>query len=321
MNNAIGGFFGLELLGENDLFSSEKGFVGLNSGRNCLEYILKVRNYHFLYLPYFTCEVILEPLKKLEIPFEFYDIDDNLEPIFDYTKITSNQGFLYTNYFGTKDKFIAQVSAKIPNLIIDNAQSLFSKPLENIDTFYSPRKFVGVADGGFLSINKKLNDDFEQDVSYNRMSHLLKRIDLSPEEAYADFSINDESLTHQEIKFISKLTSKILSGIDFELIKKRRKENFTFLHDALKNKNLLTFDIDEDSIPMVYPFRTKDVQLKEKLINEKIYCATYWQNVLKWAEKDKNSYKLTQEIIALPIDQRYSILHMEQIVNKITIIN
>ena len=321
MNNAIGGFFGLELLGENDLFSSEKGFVGLNSGRNCLEYILKVRNYHFLYLPYFTCEVILEPLKKLEIPFEFYDIDDNLEPIFDYTKITSNQGFLYTNYFGTKDKFISQVSAKIPNLIIDNAQSFFSKPLENIDTFYSPRKFVGVADGGFLSINKKLNDDFEQDVSYNRMSHLLKRIDLSPEEAYADFSINDESLTHQEIKFISKLTSKILSGIDFELIKKRRKENFTFLHDALKNKNLLTFDIDEDSIPMVYPFRTKDVELKEKLINEKIYCATYWQNVLKWAEKDKNSYKLTQEIIALPIDQRYSILHMEQIVNKITIIN
>ena len=31
--------------------------------------------------------------------------------------------------------------------------SLFEKPLKNIDTIYSPRKFFGVSDGGYLYMN------------------------------------------------------------------------------------------------------------------------------------------------------------------------
>lgn len=316
MKKAIGGYLGLELGVENNYFS-ESNFVELNSGRNCLEYILKVRKYALLYIPYYTCDVILEPLVKLNIPYSFYDIDDNLEPIFDFETITENHGFLYTNYFGIKDEFIAKVAYSIPNLIIDNAQSLFSLPLQNIDTFYSPRKFVGVSDSGFLSINKKLNDLFEVDISWDRMSHLLKRIDLSAEEGYLDFCNNDATLENQPIKTISSLTKNILHTIDFEIVKESRKENFLFLNEALKNRNKLSISIDDFAVPMVYPFRTKDAELKKKLLNERIYCATYWPSVLEWTDSNKNSYHLTKDIIALPIDQRYSTTQLEIIIKII----
>ncbi len=314
---AIGGYFGLELSKTNNLFIDYDELIMINSARNCLEYILQLRKYNYLYVPYFTCDVILEPLKKLGISYEFYDVNDKLEPIFDQNKIQKNEGFLYTNYFGIKDKYLKNSASKIPNLIVDNAQALFSKPIKNIDTFYSPRKFVGVADGGFLSINEKLSEKFEQDVSYKRMVHLLKRIDLSAEAGYKDFCINDDSLKNQPIKLISKLTEEILSNVNFSEIKKKRIENFNFLHNALKELNLLKFEINEDVVPMVYPFRSRNLELSTKLIENKIYCAKYWPNVLDWCSPQENSYKLTQEIIPLPIDQRYSPLDMAKILKYV----
>ncbi|WP_080777691.1 hypothetical protein [Chryseobacterium phocaeense] len=311
-NKAIGGYFELELSGHNHIGSAS--FVELNSARNCLEYILTAKKYTKIYIPYYTCDVLLEPIRKLNILHEFYDVDSNLEPLFDYSSIKHTEVFLYTNYFGIKDKFIGHLVQVIPqNIIIDHAQSLFSPPAQNVDSFYSPRKFVGVADGGYLYTDKKIKGDFEKDESYQRMSHLLKRIDLSAEEGYSDFSENDKSLENQPIKTMSNLTKKILSGIDYEAVKKQRRENFAFLHQHLKEKNLLQIEESQDSVPMVYPFRTHDTGLKQKLISKRIYCASYWPNVLEWCNEDKNSYWLAKEIIALPIDQRYSVNDMKKI--------
>lgn len=312
-NKAIGGYFELEVSNRNRIGNTS--FIELNSARNCLEYILTAKKYNKIYISYYTCDVLLEPIRKLNILYEFYDVDSNLEPLFDYSLIKEAEVFLYTNYFGIKDKFIDDLVKVIPrNIIIDHAQSLFSAPIKNIDSFYSPRKFVGVADGGYLYTDKKIEKNFEKDESYQRMSHLLKRIDLSAEQGYFDFSENDKSLENQPIKIMSNLTKKILSGIDYDAIKKQRRENFAFLHQHLKEKNLLHIEESNGSVPMVYPFRTHDTGLKQKLIGNRVYCASYWPNVLEWCNEDKNSYWLAKEIIALPIDQRYSMNDMKKIV-------
>ncbi|MEG0759972.1 hypothetical protein [Chryseobacterium sp.] len=318
MTKAIGGYFELELSNFNNFNTYWKDTILLNSARNCLEYILLVKQYKKVYIPFFTCDVLLEPLIKLNIPYEFYDVDFNLDPLFNFSILKKTDAFLYTNYFGLKDNTIKNIATEIPdNLIIDNAQALFSEPIENIPTFYSPRKFVGVPDGGFVTNTDKLNISFDKDSSYQRMTHLLKRIDVSAESGYKDFQKNDKSLENQPIKFMSDLTERLLLNIDFVFVKEQRKKNFHFLHDKLKDKNLLPIMIGKDSVPMIYPLRTKDQYLKEKLINQKIYCASYWPNVLDWADSDKNSYQLSKEIIALPIDQRYDENDMEIIVRII----
>lgn len=110
-NKAIGGYFQLELYGNKTFPYSN--LIHLNTARNCLEYILRTRRYEKIYLPYFTCDVLLEPINKVNIDYQFYDIDDSLEPIFDYNKIGENEAFLITNYFGIKTQFIEDLSKRI----------------------------------------------------------------------------------------------------------------------------------------------------------------------------------------------------------------
>ena len=119
---AIGGYFSLELNKQKEYHSNA---IPLNTGRNALEYILRVRKYSKVYIPYFTCEVLLEPFKRLNIKYEFYHVNTHLAPIFDYNSLAENEGFLCTNYFGLKDKFITEISTRVSNLIVDNAQSFF----------------------------------------------------------------------------------------------------------------------------------------------------------------------------------------------------
>lgn len=309
---SIGGYFELELIKSNCYHP--KG-IELNTARNAFEYVLKARKYKKVYIPYFTCEVLLEPIIKLKVDYEFYHINQSLEPIFDYRKLSSESGFLYTNYFGQKDAFSIYLASKISNLIIDNAQSFFSKPIENIDTFYSPRKFLGVADGAYLFCNKQLYEDFDFDVSNNRMSHLLIRADETAEKGYSFFCDNDRSLNNQPIKRMSKLTSKILHSLDYDLIKRKRIENFNYLHQFLKESNLLNLELNINQIPFVYPLWTKDSTRRKILLHNKIYTATYWPNVKNYCKKNDLEFMFTDEIIPLPIDQRYGIKEMEFIKN------
>lgn len=75
--DAIGGYFELELR-RGDHY--HKDAIRLNTARNCFEYILLARKYRKVYIPYYTCEVMLQPLKRQQVDYEFYSIDWNLEP-------------------------------------------------------------------------------------------------------------------------------------------------------------------------------------------------------------------------------------------------
>ena len=301
MDKAIGGYFELELRkGEH----YHKDALRLNTARNCFEYVLLVRKYTKVYIPYFTCEVMLEPLQRHQIEYEFYHINEQLEPI-ENIVLQEGEALLYTNYFGLKQSCVERL-AKVygSHLIVDNAQAFFAPRLDGIDTFYSPRKFFGVADGGYLYIDKRLEIELDQDYSYDRMSHLLKRIDLSAEEGYADFRRNDDLLINQPIKRMSKLTEAILCSIDYEEAKVHRLRVYKELHKVLHYENRFKFELNLDDVPMVYPYFIEDGEQKKKeLIKSRIYVATYWPNVLEWSKEDYLEYKLTSTLITLPLNK------------------
>ncbi|WP_129594606.1 hypothetical protein [Seramator thermalis] len=145
--NSIGGYFELELPHGEEY---HKNAIRLNTGRNAFEYILRAKAYQKVYLPYYTCDVMLEPIQKLNIQFEFYSIDEFFQPIFDFSIIKDDEVFVYNNYLGICDNQVKEVAAKCKNLIIDNSQAFYSMPLPGVNTFYSPRKFFGIPDGAYL---------------------------------------------------------------------------------------------------------------------------------------------------------------------------
>lgn len=313
--NPIGGYFELELLyGE----EYHKNAIRLNTGRNAFEYILRAKRYKKVFLPYYTCDVMLEPVHKLKLNYEFYHIDQAFSPKFDFINIKQDEVFVYNNYFGICDKQVNKVAKKCKNLIIDNSQAFYSKPLPGIDTFYSPRKFFGVPDGAYLYTDKKLKIKFEQDISYKRFEHLLGRIDINAEKFYSSSKKNDDSLIGQPIMKMSNLTRRLLQGIDYKTIAQKRRDNFLYFQEKFNNSNQLEFFISQNSVPMVYPYLIRNGNiLKQKLINNKIFVATYWPNVSKWCNPNMLEYNLMLNLLPLPIDQRYNKNDLTKIVELI----
>ena len=312
---AIGGYFSLELP---QLEEYHKDALRLNTGRNCLEYILRTRGYKKIFVPYYTCEAVMEPITKLDIPYEYYHVDIHLE-IRDRFTLKTDEALLYTNYYGLKQRYVEQLAEKIgPRLIVDNTQAFYAKPLPGIDTFYTCRKFFGVADGAYLYCDAVLDEEIEQDYSYDRMAHLLKRIDLSAEEGYADFRGVDDGLDNQPIRKMSKLTQRMMQSIDYEAIAKKRKKNYLMLHETLGGENNLELPLELDAVPMVYPYLTPVKGLRERLIENKIFVARYWPNVLDWTLQNDLEYKLSNQMTPLPIDQRYDEVEINRIIEIIT---
>ena len=299
------------------LVEFHKAALRLNTSRNAFEYVLRARKYRKVYMPFYTCEVMMAPLKKLGVSFEYYRINKQLEPI-ELPTLKDDEAFLYTNYFGLKQSYVKRLSVIYGNqLIVDNAQAFYAEPVNGIDTFYSARKFFGLPDGAYLYTDCLLDCEFDLDVSYERCSHLLKRIDLGAEAGFQDFHANDDSLIGQPILRMSHLTQNLLNSIDYENVRKRRLANFEKLDKALKASNLLSHSLDENSVPMVYPYLSTDGNLRDKLIANRVYVARYWPNVLDWCREGDWEYTLAKNTCYLPVDQRYGENDMMRIIDNI----
>ena len=294
--------------------------IALNTCRNALEYIiLQLPNAKRFFVPYYTCEAVIEPLKRLSVEYEFYHVNEQLE-ITEEMVLQEGDYLIANNYFGIKDAYIAKLSKKYrEKLIIDNAQALFAPVLPNIKAAYSTRKFVGVADGGFaVGVSHKQALEYELDYSSEHDSHLFIRREKGAEAGFKDYQANECKLDNQPIRRMSLQTRSILVHIDYERIIERRRRNYRCLSDALgEDNNLQLPSMDSFTCPMVYPFMTDDESLRVKFIENKIFVARYWPNVLEWCKYGSLEYKLATQIMPLPIDQRYKEEDMERILKYI----
>lgn len=318
MMSAIGGYFELADLVEGGNFPHNDGVL-LNTGRNALEYILRsIGNVKHVYLPYYTCEVVLEPLKKLNIPYTYYHINTSFE-IADELKPKEGEYIIANNYYGIKDAYIQKLAERYGDqLIVDCAQAFFAKLLPDIKAFYSMRKYVGVADGG-VAYTGNLPDDLveveEMEKTNDHDSHLFKRKQFGAEAGFADYQANEKKLNDQPIRLMSFQTKWILDHINYKNVVDCRRENFRYLHETLGGQNSLFLpDIDSFVCPMVYPFKTEtSSNLRKELIYNKVFVAKYWPNV----EEQKGfetEYNMAVNVIPIPCDQRYCQEEMNRII-------
>lgn len=301
----IGGYFEVEF-SNIKLGGIHPNAVRLNTARNCLEYVLLANGYRKIFVPFYTCDVVLEPIIKYDLAYEFYPIDKNFEPL-ELPLCQPDEAFLYTNYFGVKDKFVEDLAATMNNLIVDNSQALFAAPVAEADTFYSLRKFAGVADGAFLYCKKRFDFEIEKTTSAQRVSHLYRRKDLDAASGYDFFKENDASLSGLPITRMSASTEAFLQTYDFEKNKIVRERNFLYLHQRLGAINEINLDVSDLNGPLCYPFLNKNLNVRENLIKEGFFVPVYWSNVLEWIDETAEVEKmLVAEMLPLPIDHRYA---------------
>ena len=295
--------------------------VYLNSGRHALEYILKgLGNIHCLWIPYFTCDAVMLPIQRLGVSWKFYHIDEKLE-IAGNLELGENEFLLYTNYYGIKDEYSKQLANQYgEKLILDNAQALYCKPVSGSHQFYSPRKFMGMPDGGIAVTSvPDTASELPVDKSFDRCKHLLKRIELSPSEGYDDFKDVSKAIAEVPLSQMSNLSKSIFASVDLDDIKLKRRENFECIHRALKATNRLQIpSMDFFECPLVYPYWADNGSaIKKQLIEQQVFVATYWPNVFEWCKLTDLECELADHVVCIPIDQRYGIEDMKYMCEKI----
>ena len=308
----IGGYFGLEKLISNEYYPD---LAAVNNARCALLYIIKAKHYNKVYLPYFLCDSVRLVLERERIPFEEYRIDRAFLPLLDIN--TNPEEVVYiVNYYGLlSDEQLISLKNRYGNIVVDNAQAFFARPVKGIDTLYSCRKFFGVPDGGYVYTDAELHENIPVDVSMERMKHILGRFEGNSASEYYDFfNNNDESFKGIELRLMSKLTHNILGAIDYQAVKRRRENNFLFLSKVLGEWNILKMKCPPG--PYAYPFYIQNgMTVKKQLAKRKIYVATLWPNVLGSGLDIETD--LTENIMPLPCDQRYQEEDMQRVVNAI----
>lgn len=294
--------------------SEEPGVVALNTGRNALECLLRLRSYRVLHVPRYTCGVLRQPLERGGVELRYYNIDSAFEPLLDADTIAGEEALLYTNYFGLKDGTIQKLAEKCPTLIVDQAQAYYATTPPGVDAFDSARKFLGVSDGARLRLRGPFTLDLEQDASHDRCQHLLLGSDQGVESGYAAFQHNEALLSQVPARLMSNLTKAILAGTDHAALIARRQENHSILHHALGVHNGLGAMPTLSKVPLVYPFLTSDPEIRDRLITEKIFVATFWTDLLGNVEPGTPESMFRDQLICLPVDQRQGTGEMERII-------
>jgi len=284
----IGGYFELET---NRFEAYHKDALKLNSGSSGLKLVIRSFRIKRIHVPEYTCPVVWKSIRDEGCECVFYKVGMDFLPQKDFRK---DDYIVYNNYFGINGHHAKALETQYRNLIVDNAQAFYAVN-DALASFYSPRKFFGVPDGGYLYCRDEVKPPDAISESWNKCTALLKRCERPASEGYEDFKEMEKRIAEEPVARMSKLTERLLGNIDYETIRKKRLDHFRYLHEQLGEYNQLSVDPDANDVPMVYPFLTDKSGLRERLIAAKIYVATYWPGC--------SGNELTG-IIPLPIDQR-----------------
>lgn len=322
----IGGFFELELPTEKQEYHDSA--YTFNLARNALAGHLISAGCEKVYLPAYCCSSLSDTLRSLGVSFGFYNVGIDLNPLSDI-QLEENEFFLYVNYFGVKSDTVAELAGVYgERLIVDNSQSFFSPPPEIGAAIYSARKFFGVPDGAYLYSDQFEPSRIKLEKAEYSAEHLIQRIECGPEEAYPRYRESEKKLRESGLREMSGFSRRLLAACNYREVAQKRLANFSTLHSGLKALNLLqniSFDSILDgssaSVPLVYPLLVKDGEaLRNQLIKNRVYVAKYWQDVMDNEMSSDLEKELVQNLILLPMDQRYSREHMlfvMEIINRL----
>jgi hypothetical protein len=317
---AIGGYFELELPdSKTNLYPQARRF---QSARASFLALLRAGNPKRVWMPRFICDAMLAPLRSAGIEIGYYAIDAHLE-IVDDVSLAKDEWLFYVNYFGVSAGNVDKVLSRFDpaQVVLDHSQAFFAAPRQCLATIYSARKFFGVPDGGLLITELPIAEPHEiDDGSLGRSTHLLKRLLGAPEPGYPDYQRAEQSLEDFEPRQMSPLTARILGAVDIDAARMKRNANFIFLHERLGGSNEFHIDLSRVDGPLCYPFFTLNSNIRQALIRQRIFVATYWPDVMVLVEENSTEAGFARNIIPLPCDQRYNQADMQAIVDLCSIL-
>lgn len=309
----------------------------LRSGRDAFRYI--ARNFknqsNYVLLPALCCISMTKPFIDEGYNIKYYKLTQSLEIDIEdaKSKIKDNCIFIYMNFFSINainESDLESIKNMVSNITFvedithDFLERIPIKSYANI-VVCSIRKWFAIPDGGILLSKKKLNNILlENDEYFERKRTLAMKLkskylldsDINIKNKYRELlkESNDYLDKVQNISKMCKKSFEIFNKIDVLKIYNRRLNNSYFLQDSIKNQSMI--NIIHDSAyksTLYYPIilQNEQVEVEKKLCEYNIYAPIIWPLPESAKGICKTSDYISEHILALPCDHRYSIHDMK----------
>lgn len=311
----IGGYFEFQHFNGHEY---HEGALRFNSARYAIEYVAVVKGFRNVYVPTFLCDSVAGTLCAAGVQIITYPISKEWIPIMEFP-VSEDEAIVIVNYFGQLDnEIIAAMCERYHNVIVDNIQSFFQRPVAGASTVYSCRKYFGVPDGAYLYTDADLGgyEQLPQDYSAERILFLSGRYEYGAQAFYSASQENENVIDHAGPCKMSAFTQNLLRAVDYEQCISTRKENVDYLDHHLRQYNLIK--VKNHAGLFMYPLLQSGCKdLRTRLIEQGIFVPKLWPGLSKPVSQESKEACLAENIIWLPIDQRYGTDDMDYIVTNI----
>jgi hypothetical protein len=345
MSKAIGGLFGAPLNNtsppNSDLpgISGFKGNVILAShARGLIKWAFDSLDVDHFWVPSYLCPSMLAGFNGDQVCY--YPVDECLSAAdLSWTKKLNERDLVCViDYFGTRTLCpVVQEARNRGALVLEDAcQALLTDGTGHGADFvvYSPRKFVGVPDGGILEDRSGLLPDnpsfpsapsewwIPQLNAWIRRGQFDQRGGSDSDRSWFELYKLAKGTAPPEPRAISQITETLIAeAFDFQAISSKRCSNFQRLRRGLKSKSLLP-SLEEGVIPLGFPLRFESNEarraVRQRLIDNAVYPPIHWDISETVPSEFEESHSLSNKVLTIPCDQRYGIEDMNRIIDLIT---
>ena len=261
--------------------------VKLALARHCIKYLIRAYGIKEIFVPYYLCRTVWKTVREENCKVKFYHIKSDFMPALDFPK---DAYIIYPNYFGLCSKNCQYLANIYPNLIIDNTQSFYSKPM-GLASFNSLRKFFPVNSGAYLYTQNVIDENFEVFDSQTPY--------VSPQQNYSDFVHNELILDNEKnIKLISPKIEQIMVNYNFDEDKDKRLYFYKKYYEKYNLLNKIHIYPTGDDIPYCYPFCPKSSDAKESILAKNLPLIRLWKDLPENFEENK----FINDVVALPLN-------------------
>jgi dTDP-4-amino-4,6-dideoxygalactose transaminase len=327
--------------------------VSLASGRDALHWIIAALGLDpgsQVLLPAYLCESVVKPFVASGMRVVFYGITRDLRvDTADLARKLSPETkiLLYIHYFGFPLELPSEVIIAAGTQVItveDSSHALLSRldrlPIRGDIEFASYRKLLPIPNGAVASWNaqrlphlKPVRSRFSvqnlEAISFRCAGGLFKGLWLQSPWVYPKgtfrwlFFRSDTLLdAYPKPAGMSAISRHLLGRIDLERVIQARQQNFRYLLARLGGRDDLRpmyASLPQEVCPLGFPVLAEDRDgLARHLINHQIYPPVHWAlpRVVDRGEFPE-AWAVSDRILTIPIDQRYTVEDMARIVSVI----
>ncbi len=339
MRKLIGGNYGFKrtyriknnffIRNSDNLFpSGRSAFISL------VEYLFKKNNLSKIEIPTFLCESIAQSLHRYNFDYSFYSINKKFEL---KPKLKKDTITLLVNLFGMNDENIKKIvkNNSGQSFIIDMTHSILNKNFslekkENTEIFFSLRKFSPVMAGmsSIKNMQSVLNSRylrlFKDNIELKKKRYKYFKLENKPIDIFFEnkmirqFSNHEKKLKRIFHTKVPKIMPVLLNGINWNEVRRKRKNNFLYLTKKIKKKfkiiNLGNLRKSVTPMFLVLDLGKHRDNIKKFLFSKRILTPVHWpKSKFVNYRNFKVEKKMTETLLSIPIDQRYNYTHMELI--------